>query len=956
MADTFYNRVSASLSAKRGEMGSTRREFLRGSLGVALTSKFLGTAIGHAATGREDAYGSSNFGSWIEDEFGLPAFRYTCNQTTDPRAVTQVQPGVLTPTEHVHQVGNDRITALASNYGHVRVRQDEGCPKFLNDVDSEMHQFGGGLGYLTDGEETLTTYYDGSNAAFERIFGIGYYRKRIRGTKFSVDQVISAPFGDDPILISQATLTNHSDTAVTARWVEYWGCQPYQFSYRAAIESMTGIGNQTKLRRDLGRRFSHRIVPIDRMKGLLETNHFEGRSTLEEAAWMRAKADLRANPNGFTSPVADLRPGTEFEWLDLPQTFLVSLDGPVSSFGSNADAFFGAGGPANPSGLKQPFDGKVDASEKQTGLLLERTVNLAPQQSRTIYFLYGYLPEKFALEALIAKYEKAADSVLPESSRTWKQKGMRFDVPAEPWIKRESTWNHYYLRSSQTFDDFFGEHLLNQNGFYQYTMGFQGAPRDPLQHCLPFLFSDPEIVRSVMRYTLKEVRDDGSLPYAIVGHGVVAPMASDNASDLPLWLLWAVSEYVLATRDVNFLDEKIPAHLSAISGRADSVRSLLERCYRHQVNEVGVGQHGVMRMKVDDWNDGLIYTWAQKAFKECIETSESVLNSAMAAWVFDEFARMLDFVGDAAPLAKELRASANLQREATRAQWNGKWFRRAWLGPTLGWLGESTLWIEPQPWAMLSGATSEAQSRALTQTMNALLRHGPLGAAQMSDGPDMRDKSGANVGTLELGAIWPSLNQTLVWALMSVDPAMAWEEWKRNSLAAHADAYPDLWYGVWSGNDSYNSPLNKRPGGAANEPYFHGTDFPVLNLHAHACFLYSASKLLGLEFTRDGLDLNLALPLDSYRFDSPLVGVVKTKGKLEGWYAPSRSGNWKVRISLPATAVEKLAHAEVNGKRVPLNKLANSVLEVAGEGSAQKPMQWALVSWLDEDVAQKLNR
>ena len=58
----------------------------------------------------------------------------------------------------------------------------------------------------------------------------------------------------------------------------------------------------------------------------------------------------------------------------------------------------------------------------------------------------------------------------------------------------------------------------------------------------------------------------------------------------------------------------------------------------------------------------------EKAFKECIETSESVLNSAMAAWVFDEYARMPDFVGGSANLAKELRASADKQREATRAQ------------------------------------------------------------------------------------------------------------------------------------------------------------------------------------------------------------------------------------------------------------------------------------------------
>ena len=55
---------------------------------------------------------------------------------------------------------------------------------------------------------------------------MGYYRKKVRGSKYSIDQVISAPFGDDPSLISQATLTNHSEATVTVRWLEYWGCQP----------------------------------------------------------------------------------------------------------------------------------------------------------------------------------------------------------------------------------------------------------------------------------------------------------------------------------------------------------------------------------------------------------------------------------------------------------------------------------------------------------------------------------------------------------------------------------------------------------------------------------------------------------------------------------------------------------------------------------------------------------
>src|ERR1022692_1216285 len=103
------------------QMRATRRQFIWSTLGATLASKFEAPRSATGQTEHEPqnnpnsaAYGSSHFGKWIEDEFGLPAFRYTCNQTTAPRATTPVQPGILASTEHVHQVGNDRITALAS--------------------------------------------------------------------------------------------------------------------------------------------------------------------------------------------------------------------------------------------------------------------------------------------------------------------------------------------------------------------------------------------------------------------------------------------------------------------------------------------------------------------------------------------------------------------------------------------------------------------------------------------------------------------------------------------------------------------------------------------------------------------------------------------------------------------------------------------------------------------------
>ena len=134
----------------------------------------------------------------------------------------------------------------------------------------------------------------------------------------------------------------------------------------------------------------------------------------------------------------------------------------------------------------------------------------------------------------------------------------------------------------------------------------------------------------------------------------------------------------------------------------------------------------------------------------------------------------------------------------------------------------------------------------------------------------------------------------------------------------------------------------RHPGGAANEPFFHGTDFPVLNLHAHACSLYSSSKLLGMEFTGEGLNLDLRLPLSSFSFRSPLVGVVKTEDRFEGWYAPSRPGTWKLRITLPESSGGKLPQVEVNGKRTPFHKPTDGMIEIEGESTADKPIRWSL--------------
>jgi hypothetical protein len=483
-------------------------------------------------------------------------------------------------------------------------------------------------------------------------------------------------------------------------------------------------------------------------------------------------------------------------------------------------------------------------------------------------------------------------------------------------------------------------------------MGFQGAARDPLQHVLPFLFTEPRLVKEVLRYTLKEVRPDGSIPYGIVGHGMPMPTVSDNTSDMPMWLLWAVSEYILATRDVRFLDSEV---VTAYGGAAKaahweganraSVRALLARCFNHLVNDVKTGEHGLMRMLQDDWNDALVQAWVPPAsVKECLEKGESVLNSAMAAYVFDYYARMLAYAGDDERITTPIKKKAEEHRVAVRAQWMGKWFKRAWLGPTQGWLGEKGLWIEPQPWIIIGATTSEEQTRTLIQTMDQELRRvSPIGAVQMNDSPD-RITHGVwptEPGTSIAGGVWPSLNQTLIWALANVDQKMAWDEWKKNSFARHAEVYPQVWYGTWSGPDVLNSASSKHPGGTTGGRSFGWTDFPVLNMHTHACPLYSATKVLGVEFTETGVAVAPGLPLSSFRFESPLLGLVKSVRGYEGWYAPSTQNTWSVRVKLTAEEMKRLNRAEVNGNRVR-PRVVDGAFELRGQGGGGTPLRWSL--------------
>ena len=90
---------------------------------------------------------------------------------------------------------------------------------------------------------------------------------------------------------------------------------------------------------------------------------------------------------------------------------------------------------------------------------------------------------------------------------------------------------------------------------------------------------------------------------------------------------------------------------------------------------------------------------------------ESVLNSAMAAWVLPTYAGLCDRLGDA-ETAGAARALGEELRVAVGREWNGRWFRRAY-GPGAPPVGDEDCWLEVQPLALLCGAANADQASTL---------------------------------------------------------------------------------------------------------------------------------------------------------------------------------------------------------------------------------------------------
>jgi hypothetical protein len=835
--------------------------------------------------------GSGIFGRWVVDDAGLPAYAYALDQRADARAE-------WTNTEHAPwrthwgAFGNRRLNAWLTNDGLVEVvTQDRGV-EYLNAVDLEKGQYGGGFSYVDDGGAPWASAYAfmPRGAVAERTFGMGYGEAITTERGVRVARRTFAPEGRDPYVVDEVVVTNTTDAPATVRHYEVWDVarRSIEISWLVSGDPLTSVPGTTRDVRDALNADFDEVVEYD-----------------AAARALRVRRSLAA---GVDAPARDAPSARDYHPGD---PFLVSLVGDVADTFTDASAFFGDGGPTAPAAVTSRAAGQgvtvgargaaLSGLDQPRVLVMASDLELASGESRTLRYAFGYAERGAPIEVRPELRDPGFDA-LNEYRRALEPRLMYFASDVEPALQRELAWHAYQLQASVGEREYFEGPVVPQGSAYLYLHGADGAARDLGLFSVPLVYVDPGLARAELElYMRVQFAADRRFTYAFQGHGMLDDALGFHSapSDLDLFFLWSLSEYLGATGDLELLDRRVPFYPKQAEPDARGWDHL-EGAVRHLFDVVGTGEHGLVRVGTGDWSDGITVEAPDRTL--AIEKGESVPNTQMAIAILP---RVAELVRARDPvLASEIDDRVQALRAALPVAYGGEFYGRAYFGD--GKLVRADrIDLEAQVWALIGDELPDAASRdRLVEAIHREL--------------DAPSPTGA---TLQPGGqVWPAISGLLTEGYARSSPERAFSHFARNTMVAHARAFPDQWFGIWSGPDGLNGPAGDRPG----EPWFSAatpmTDFPVQNNNQHAMPLLAAIRIAGVTATADGLVVDPKVPSRALTMRTALVDVrLRPRADADGVelrvvYRPVSDRERLVRLVAPEGHV--VASADVDGAPV----------------------------------------
>ncbi len=230
--------------------------------------------------------------------------------------------------------------------------------------------------------------------------------------------------------------------------------------------------------------------------------------------------------------------------------------------------------------------------------------------------------------------------------------------------------------------------------------------RDTVQDMLGIIHSIPDEVEDRLRLMITgQVSNGGAMPvvkpFAHFPGTEKLPADSEFRSDDCMWLFNTIPAFIKETGNISFFEKVLPY----ADKDDDTVFGHMKRAIQFNLDHSG--KHGFPCGLSADWNDCLVLGFDG-------ETIFVAFQLRFALKTYIEIANMLNKPDEIKWAEGHLNTlDENLEKFA----WDGEWYLRAYRADGLKFGSkendEASIFLEPQPWAVISGHTSKNQSEKL---------------------------------------------------------------------------------------------------------------------------------------------------------------------------------------------------------------------------------------------------
>ena len=409
-------------------------------------------------------------------------------------------------------------------------------------------------------------------------------------------------------------------------------------------------------------------------------------------------ARLKAEPDNFAN-----RDQSRWWWL-------TQVGGTIAGYELDREKFLGPyRSYHNPLTVERGTASNSTGFSDDTCGSVQSDIELPPGESADIIVLLG-IGTAHAGAKSRAEYGTAARAQTELDKVRQNFHGMldafRCETPDEDFNHMINVWNAY--NALMTFN-WSRACSLVYTGEGRDALGYRDSVQDTIGVCALI----PDAVRERLELMLTGQDSTGGAQPEIKPWlhkpGQMQPIAPDlYRSDDSLWLFNAVPVYVAETGDMDFYRKVLPY---ADKGTA-TVFGHLRRALEFNLERTGA--HGLPCGLLADWND-------------CLKLGlrgETVFVAFQLRLGLQTYAEIADLLAQPAEVQWARAELAKFDAILQKFTWDGEWFLRAYRedGALFGSAkcDEGKIFLNPQSWAVLSGAATPEQAR---QAMDAVEKH-----------------------------------------------------------------------------------------------------------------------------------------------------------------------------------------------------------------------------------------